>query len=340
MGDVAGIGPAVIARAWAGSRLLELARPFVVGDAGVLRREVSRSGAKQEVRPIREPEEAAPGAGIIPCLEVPGVDVLGVPEGEVDPRAGRASFAFLVRAIDLAMAGRVDAITTLPINKFSLHEAGVPFPGHTEILADRCGATRHAMMLYLPPGPEAPLGLGVVHATLHVALREVFPLLTVDSVLEKILLTDEAMRPLVEGGSPRIGVAGLNPHAGEGGLFGDEERTIIGPAIARARAEGVRVEGPISADTLFSRALEGAFEAVVVMYHDQGHVALKTIGFSRAVNVTLGLPIIRTSVAHGTAFDLVGRGEPSTSSLISAVSVAARLAIGKRARLREGRGEG
>ena len=326
MGDVAGIGPEVIARAWSASPLLELARPIVVGSPEVMARAVALVGSGAKVRSIRGPEGAEPAVDLIPCLDVSEADAANARPGEVDPRAGRASYEFLIAAIDLALEGRVDAIATLPINKESLSAAGVPFPGHTEILADRCGAPRHAMMLYLPPSKGDHGGLGVVHATLHVALRRVFELLTVDVVAEKIALADGSMRPLLEGRAPRIAVAGLNPHAGEHGLFGDEEGEIIGPAVERSRARGVRVEGPIAADTLFARALGGDFDAVIAMYHDQGHVALKTVGFDRVVNVTLGLPIVRTSVAHGTAFDIAWQGLARTESLIAAVRVAARMA--------------
>ena len=336
LGDVAGIGPEVVARAWADPRLHALARPFVVGDAATLRRAlgVAGSGAGVRVEAIADPAESAPSPGVIPCLGVAGVDVAGVRPGEVDARAGAAAAGWLVAAIDLALAGRVDAIVTLPLHKESLHRAGVPHPGHTEILAERCGVPDHAMMLYLPDDATGG-GLGVVHATLHVALRRVFDLLTVDTVLSKIHLADRALRPLTGGRPPRVAVAGLNPHAGENGLFGVEEIEVIAPAVARARAGGVDVDGPIAADTLFGRAVGGEFDAVVAMYHDQGHVALKTIGFSRAVNVTLGLPIVRTSVAHGTAFDIAWRGRAvDTSSLIAAARVAARLVAGRRAAAR------
>ena len=245
-------------------------------------------------------------------------------------RAGRAAFDYLITAVDLALAGRIDAITTLPLNKEALHAGGINHPGHTEILAERCGVTDHAMMLYVaPPLGAADAGLGVVHVTLHVALRRVFELLTEEAVESKIILADRAMRPLAGGRAPRVAVASLNPHAGEGGLFGDEERRIIDPAIARTRLAGVDVTGPIAADTLFVRAVAGEFDAVVAMYHDQGHVAIKTIGFDRAVNVTLGLPIVRTSVAHGTAYDIAWRGTAETSSLIEAVRVAARIVAGR-----------
>ena len=234
-------------------------------------------------------------------------------------------------AADLALAGRIDAITTLPLNKEALRAGGIRHPGHTEILAERAGVTDHAMMLYIgPPISMGDAGLGVLHATLHVPLRRIFDLLTVPAIEEKILLADRAFRPLTGGRSPRVAVAGLNPHAGEGGLFGDEESRIIAPAIARARAGGVDVTGPIAADTLFRRAIAGEFEVVVAMYHDQGHVAIKTLGFEHAVNVTLGLPIVRTSVAHGTAYDIAWTGRARTSSLVEAVRAAARLVLGRR----------
>jgi 4-hydroxythreonine-4-phosphate dehydrogenase len=257
----------------------------------------------------------------------------------VDPRAGRAAYEFLITAIDLALDRRIDAITTLPLNKNALHLSGVAHPGHTEILAERCGVPNHAMMLYLETNPrddrsDQPLpssrapGLGVIHVTLHVALRDVFDLLTIPSIAPKIRLADQAMRPLTNGRAPRIAVTSLNPHAGEDGLFGNEEQTIIRPAVELVRREGVNVEGPLPNDTLFYHALQGQYDAVVAMYHDQGHIALKTVGFQRAVNVTLGLPIVRTSVAHGTAFDIAWKGLADPSSLISAVRVGAQLVAG------------
>jgi 4-hydroxythreonine-4-phosphate dehydrogenase len=332
MGDVAGVGPEVIARAWSEPALRALARPLVVGSRAVLERALACTGVPARVQAIERPEQAEPTARTIPCLNVPTpLGLADVPPGQIDARAGRAAYDFLNIAIDLALAGRVDAITTLPLNKEALHAAGVPHPGHTEILAERCGVADQAMMLYVgPPVAATSAGLGVVHVTLHVPLRKVFDLLTVEAVERKIVLADRAMQPLTEGKTPRVAVAGLNPHAGEHGLFGDEEITIIGPAVERARTQGVAVVGPISADTLLGRALAGEFDAVVVMYHDQGHVALKTVAFDRAVNVTLGLPIVRTSVAHGTAFDIAWQGRAETSSLIEAVRAAARIVAGRR----------
>ena len=341
MGDVAGIGPEVIARGWLDPRLHALARPMVIGDPGMMRRALELVAPDDAIRiqVVAAPEEADPSTRTIPCLSPSGdrTDVNGIEPGSVDARAGRAAFDYLATAIDLALEGRIDAITTLPLNKKALHEAGIHHPGHTEILAERCGVTDHAMMLYLETdgsGPETMAsgwrgsGLGVVHVTLHVALRRVFALLSQESILSKIRLADRAMRPMTGGLPPRIAVTSLNPHAGEEGLFGDEEQTLIRPAVVSAQREGLDATGPHPNDTLFFQALTGAYDAVVAMYHDQGHIALKTIGFQRAVNVTLGLPIVRTSVAHGTAFDIAWKGQADASSLIAAVRVAARIISG------------
>jgi 4-hydroxythreonine-4-phosphate dehydrogenase len=285
------------------------------------------SGPSLNVRRIETPEQADPSPTHIDCLDAASTDLSAVQPGSVDPLAGRAAFDFLTRAIALARAGRIDAIVTLPLHKEALHAAGIRHPGHTEILAEQCGTDDFAMMLYLPPGyGGGEAGLGVVHATLHVALRRVFELLTTDRVLASIQLADRTFRPLLAGCGPRIAVAGLNPHAGEGGLFGDEESVVIRPAVVRARREGLDVTGPLAADTLFAKALAGEFDAVVAMYHDQGHCAIKTVGFDHAVNVTLGLPIVRTSVAHGTAFDIAWQGLASVESLIDAVQAAGTFA--------------
>ena len=333
MGDAAGVGPEVIARAWGEADLFALARPLVLGDPGTMERALATVGVAAKVHVIADPVESAPGPGRLPVLPATDVDLSGVRLGEIDARAGRAAYDFLVRGIELAQSGRVDAITTLALNKESLRAAGIEHPGHTEILAERCGVADVAMMLYVgPPVAAGPGGLGVIHATLHVPLRAVFDLLTPERLRASIALADAAMRPFLAGDRPRLAVAGLNPHAGEHGLFGREEIEIIAPAVESARAEGFDVSGPIAADTLFNRALAGGFDAIIAMYHDQGHVALKSVGFDHAVNVTLGLPIVRTSVAHGTAFDIAGRGEARTTSLIAAVRVAAQLASAKRVR--------
>ena len=341
MGDVAGIGPEAIARGWLDPRLHDLARPLVIGDSAVLERAIALVGghAAIQVQTIARPEEADPSLRVIPCLTVVANlgDLSRVAPGIVDARAGRAAHEFLTTAARLALDGRIDAITTLPLNKLALHQSGVSHPGHTEILAEFCGVADHAMMLYLETNAREPVesaaarrgtGLGVVHVTLHVALKRVFELVTTEAILAKIRLADRAMRPLTGGLPPRIAVTALNPHAGEDGLFGDEEQKIISPAVDLGSREGIDVAGPFPNDTLFYHALAGAYDAVVAMYHDQGHIALKTAGFDRAVNVTVGLPIVRTSVAHGTAFDIAWKGLADPSSLIEAVRVAARIVAG------------
>lgn len=350
MGDVAGVGPELIARAAAESDLADRFRIVIYGDPRVLERAAARFAPALRVLRARDAEHALAladrPAGSAPtaiCVDPPPSDddPAAVLPGTIDPRAGRAAVRFLLAAADDALANRIDAVVTLPLHKESIAAAGVDVPGHTELLARRCGLgdDEHAMMLYLPADPGAapprPRGLAVAHATLHVALRTVFDLLDLESVLAKIRLLDAAARPLVDdppGRAPRLAVAGLNPHAGEGGLFGNEEIAFIAPAVARARNEfGLDVVGPIAADTLFARAVAGEFDGVLAMYHDQGHVAIKTIGFDDAVNVTIGLPIIRTSVAHGTAFDLAWTGRARGRSLVRAVETAARLVAARAA---------
>jgi 4-hydroxythreonine-4-phosphate dehydrogenase len=322
MGDVAGVGPEVIARAW--PELLSLCRPVVVGDPGCLTRALRWLNSPARVRPVAHPEDSAATPEVVPCLPGSGDSVEGVEVGRVSARAGRAAYEFLCTAIDATVRGEADGIVTAPLHKEGLHAAGVPHPGHTEILAERTGTKRFAMMLYTRGGQLAD-GLGVVHVTLHMAFRDVLRHLSPEAVLEKIHLLDRTLAQLLDRRS-RIGVAALNPHASDGGLFGDEEETRIRPAVVRARREGVEASGPWPSDTLFVRAQRGEFDGIVAMYHDQGHIPLKLLSGLAAVNVTLGLPIVRTSVAHGTAYDIAGKGIADASSLVEAVRVAARLA--------------
>ncbi len=307
MGDVAGVGPEIIARAW--PRLLEVCRPVVVGDRLWLRRGLELVRSPARVRPVTHPAGAEPGVNDVPLLEASGQDLSGVTTGRVSAAAGRAAYDFLCRAIDLTLAGAADGIVTAPLHKEGLHAAGLAYPGHTEILAERTGVREFAMVLAVP-------GLAVAHVTLHMALRDVFARLSTAAVLEKTRLLDGLLRRLL-GRQPRLGVAALNPHAGDGGLFGDEEPTLIAPAAEAARAEGLQVSGPWPADTLFVRAKDGEFGGVVAMYHDQGHIALNLFGRGRAVNISAGLPIVRT--------DIAGRGVADADSLIEAARVAARL---------------
>lgn len=319
LGDVAGVGPEIVARAW--SALLPLCRPVVVGDPLCLRRGLELIGSAATVRVVKEPTEGEAAADRLLCLPAGEQDLTNVVTGRVDARAGRAAYDFLCRAIDLAMQGRADGIVTCPLHKEGLRAAGVHHPGHTEILAERTGTARFAMLLHGD-------GLTVAHVTLHMALRDVFAHLTTSAIRERIDLLDELL-PALHGRRPRLAVAALNPHASDGGLFGDEEARIIAPAVEEARAAGVEVSGPLPADTLFVRAHKGEFDGIVAMYHDEGHIAMKLRSGWRCVNITAGLPIVRTSVAHGTAYDIAGRGVADEASLIEATKVAAKLAAWK-----------
>jgi 4-hydroxythreonine-4-phosphate dehydrogenase len=316
LGDVAGIGPEIVARAW--PALPALCRPVVVGDPLWLRRGLGLAGGAAEVVVVDDPAAVLATPSLVPCLTTATADLSGVVPGKVDARAGRAAFDFLCTAIDLTVAGRAGGIVTAPLHKEGLHAAGLRYPGHTEILAERTGTRRFAMLLYGD-------GLAVAHVTLHMALRDVFAHLSIPAVRERIELLDEILPCLVDR-KPRIAVAALNPHASDGGLFGDEEATILAPAVAQAREWGIDAAGPYPADTLFVRAHKGEFDGIVAMYHDEGHIAMKFRSGWRCVNITAGLPIVRTSVAHGTAYDIAGRGVADASSLVEAVRVAARLA--------------
>ena len=278
VGDPAGIGPEIAAKAAADARVLAACDPVIF----------------------------APDPPV------------SVPVGTTSADAGRAAYDVIVRAVHAARAGEVDAIATAPINKLAFSQAGLPWKGHTDLLAHLCGSTRYAMLFHSP-------GLVVVLATVHVPLSEVPKLLTRAHLADIIRLTAEWM-PRFGVDRPRIAVAGLNPHAGEAGLLGPEDEAVIAPAVADARAEGIEASGPWPGDTIFLRASRAEFDAVVACYHDQGLIPVKLLGFGKAVNVTIGLPIIRTSVDHGTAFDIAGKGVADEGSLVEAVLVAADLA--------------
>jgi 4-hydroxythreonine-4-phosphate dehydrogenase len=327
MGDPAGVGPEAIVSAWSAASVHDACRPFVVGHPEIVRRAVRLLGSSAEVREITAPTDAAPTPTIIPCLKACAENVVDLPPALVDARGGQAAYDALMAAARLALDGEIDGLTTGPLHKGALQLAGHHYPGHTELLAELCGVEQFAMMLYLEPGGVvlAPGGLGIVHVTLHVALRDVFSALTSDAILAKTQLIDGFMRRF-NIAHPRIGVCALNPHAGEDGLFGDEEQTTIRPAVEKARALGLDANGPFPADTLIARARDGEFDAVVAMYHDQGHIAIKLLAMHHAVNVTLGLPIVRTSVAHGTAFDKAWQGRVESSGMVAALRVAGRLA--------------
>ncbi|MGH7267275.1 MAG: 4-hydroxythreonine-4-phosphate dehydrogenase PdxA [Candidatus Rokuibacteriota bacterium] len=329
MGDPAGIGPEIAAKALAEPAVRKAARLVVVGDARVMAEAARLSGVSAPVRAVERVADATWAADTVEVLDLRNVDHAAFAFGRVSAMCGRAAYGYIERAAKLALAREIDGVVTGPINKEALAAAGVAHSGHTEILADLTGTRACAMLLM---GRE----LRVIHVTTHVALRRVPELVTRERVLQTIRLGREAMRRLGIA-APRLAVCGLNPHAGESGLFGDEEQHAIGPAIADARAEGIDATGPYPADTLMSRARGGEFDCVVAMYHDQGHTPVKTLGFrydeaSRAwtamsgVNVTVGLPILRVSVDHGTAFDRAGRGTANPESMVEAILVAAEMA--------------
>lgn len=334
MGDPAGVGPEIIAGSWLDPVGVACGARTVVGSRVVMERAIRLLGLSLQAVAVQASHESAGlPAQVVPVLDIDYPDGEAVPPGCDLAEGGEAAFCCIDRAVRLALAGDVDAIVTAPISKRALHLAGhTRWPGHTELLADLCGVPRTAMMLYLSPRcplVKSPVGLGVIHSTLHCSVREALVQLDPDRILAAARLAGGFVASLLKakaiGRGPRIGVAALNPHAGEAGLFGDEELRIIRPAIETGLAEGLPLTGPLPCDTLMHRAADGEFDAVVAMLHDQGHIALKLLGLHHAVNVTLGLPIIRTSVAHGTAFDIAWQGKARHSSLVEAIAVAAEL---------------
>jgi len=329
LGDVAGIGPEVSVRAAISSDVLSVCRPALIGDAEVTRRAVQLVDPSVKVVECSSVTEAIEerSAGCVTVWNPLRKPLDDVPPGTTSGVAGRAAYEWLVAAIDAAQQCEIDAITTAPLSKAALHAAGLRYPGHTEILAERCGVADFAMMLYLPPGHSirGPYGLGIAHTTLHTSIASVPSLLSEASIRATIGLVDGFLQRLgCE--RPRVGVCALNPHAGEEGLFGDEEARLIAPAVASARATGIDAHGPHPADTLIRRATLGEFDGITAMYHDQGHIALKLIAFGTAVNVTLGLPIVRTSPSHGTGFDIAWQGNADATGMIEAIRTAAKLA--------------
>ncbi|MEF2549926.1 4-hydroxythreonine-4-phosphate dehydrogenase PdxA [Aurantimonas sp. A2-1-M11] len=321
MGDVCGVGPEITAHALVSPEVLSIARPCVIGDAGALARARDIVGAKFEIVKFM-PGEPIPetGDGAVACAD-PGLEVGALPFGHIDGRAGAAAFHFLKTAVEMAQAGSIDAITTAPLNKEALHAGGFSFPGHTEILAELTGTQNYSMMLATPT-------MKVIHLTTHVGLIEAIRRITPERTYQVIRLAHETLERAGQK-RPRIAVCGINPHAGENGLFGEgEEEEKLVPGIEQARREGIDASGPFPADTLFYRANRGDFDVVVACYHDQGHAPVKVISFDEGVNITVGLNggVIRTSVDHGTAFDIAGKGVARSQSLEAAIRYAAELA--------------
>jgi len=326
MGDPAGIGPEVTAKALARDEVWECCHPIVVGDKRVMSQMTTLVADLPAFHAVADMNEARFDRAAPDVLDLCNADPATLKPGSVSTVAGRASVEYVEQAVELALAGQVDGIATGPINKAALKAAGIPYIGHTELLAALTGEERGRRRI--PPTTMLTTpGLRVVHVTRHLPLREVAAHITRERVLETIRLTDVGLKQMSIP-HPRLAVAALNPHGGDEGLIGREEIEQIGPAVEAARAEGIEAHGPIPADSVFFRAIRGEFDAVVAMYHDQGHIPIKTHGFERSVTVTLGLPIVRTSVDHGTAFDIAWQGLASEESMVEAIRLAAQLAAG------------
>ncbi len=322
MGDPAGIGPEIIAKALSDPSLFEVARPLVLGDATAVGMAL-KAHSGPAMREVSIADDAGERPGLMDLLAVSRLDPGLLQPGAPTREGGVAMVAAISRAVDLALRGDLDGVVTGPISKVLLQKAGYAFEGHTQLLAHLTGAEEVVMML-------AGERLRVTLVTIHCPLRRVPGLMTEEAVYRTLEITARGLRCDFGIASPRLAVAALNPHAGEEGLFGDEERTVIAPAIQRALASGIDAAGPVPADTVFFKAASGQFDAVVCMYHDQGLIPLKLLHFSDGVNVTLGLPIVRTSVDHGTAYDIAGRGTADPASLKAAFRTAALMAANRR----------
>jgi len=325
MGDPAGIGAEIIVKALSNKEIYERSKPVVIGSRIAMKDALSFIPSGLKLNIIKNSEEIKGEFGSIDLIDLNNITLDEFDYGKVSAKAGQASLDYIYKGIDLAMEGLVNAVVTGPIHKEAIKAAGSPYAGHTEIFAFRTKTKNYAMML-------ADENLRAIHVSTHVSLRQACDLVKKERVLTVIHLADKALKDLGIK-NPKIGVAGLNPHAGEGGLFGKEEIEEIIPAIIQTKKEGIDVEGPIPPDTIFSKTIGGQYDIAVVMYHDQGHIPMKVIGFKynkstnkwssmSGVNVTVGLPIIRTSVDHGVAFGKAGEGRANEESMVEAIKMA------------------
>jgi 4-phospho-D-threonate 3-dehydrogenase / 4-phospho-D-erythronate 3-dehydrogenase len=328
MGDPASIGPEIAVKALLRKEIYSICRPLLVGDASVFNHIIQHLGLKATINTVQSVKEAAFEYGVIDVFDLHNVDIKKLQFGAINAMAGNAAFESVKKVIDLAMAGEIDATVTGPINKKSINEAGHHFAGHTEIYAHYTGTAKYAMLLVED-------NLKVIHVSTHVSLRQACDLVKKDRIVQVIELLNNGLKQLGEK-NLKIGVAGLNPHAGDSGLFGTEDDEEILPAVQEAKRLGYDVEGPVPPDTLFAKAITGAYGGIVAMYHDQGHIPFKLSGFKwnaekkqmdsvKGVNITMGLPIIRTSVDHGTAFEIAGKGIASEDAMTLAIESAVQL---------------
>ena len=333
MGDPASIGPEIAVKALLKKEIYEICRPLLVGDANVFQQIIGLLKLDATIHPVSKVSEAEFSFGVIDVFDLQNVKMDELQFGEISAMAGHASFEAVKKVIELALAGEVDATVTGPINKKSINEAGHHFAGHTEIYAHYTGTKKYAMLL-------VEGNIKVIHVSTHVSLRQACDLVKKDRILEVVHLLHDGMEKLGEK-NMKIGIAGLNPHAGDNGLFGTEDDHEILPAVQEARRLGFDVEGPVPPDTMFAKAATGAYGGVVAMYHDQGHIPFKLSGFKwnaqkkqmdsvKGVNITMGLPIIRTSVDHGTAFEIAGKGIASADAMVLAIESAVQLSKTKK----------
>ena len=318
MGDPTGIGPEIIVKVLSDLDIFSICRPVVLGDPRAL--SMALKYCDMPVNEILEPNKAQGRSGQIDLVSISRLCRTELIPGKPSAKGGKAMVKYIIHAVEMARQKKIAALVTCPINKALMHEAGYFFGGHTQLISHLTDTDDFVMML-------AGDRLKVALVTIHCPLKEVSSRLDVDEIYKTIIISSNALRKDFDMDRPRIAVAALNPHSGEAGLFGSEEALYIAPAVERARSEGYNVEGPFPADTLFYRAMTGQFDLVVAMYHDQALIPLKLLHFSDAVNVTLGLPIIRTSVDHGTAYDIAGKGIADPSSLKAAIGMAVRMAI-------------
>lgn len=320
MGDAAGVGPEIIDKALAKKEFYNIARPIVIGDASVIEDALKVAKVKVDINSVKDVSEAKYEHGAIEVIDLKNIRLSELKMGQVQAMAGEASVKYVEKAVEMALENKIDAIVTAPLNKEAMNLAGYDYAGHTEILAHLTKTKDYAMMLVAGQ-------LRVIHVTTHVSMRDACELIKKDRVLTTIRLTDEVTKKMGVK-APKIAISGFNPHAGESGLFGNEEIEEITPAIELAKKNNMNVIGPMPPDTVFLRASRGEYDAVVAMYHDQGHIPVKMLGFESGINVTIGLPIIRTSVDHGTAYRRaglrLGTGDPT--SLEEAMKLAVQMA--------------
>jgi 4-hydroxythreonine-4-phosphate dehydrogenase len=320
MGDAAGVGPEIIDKALAKKEFYNIARPIVIGDASVIEDALKVAKVKVDINSVKDVSEAKYEHGTIEVIDLKNIRLSELNMGQVQAMAGEASVKYVEKAVEMALENKIDAIVTAPLNKEAMNLAGYDYAGHTEILAHLTKTKDYAMMLVAGH-------LRVIHVTTHVSMRDACELIKKDRILTTIRLTNEVTKKMGVK-APKIAISGFNPHAGESGLFGNEETKEITPAIESAKKNNMNVIGPMPPDTVFLRASRGEYDAVVAMYHDQGHIPVKMLGFESGINVTIGLPIIRTSVDHGTAYRRaglrLGTGDPT--SLEEAMKLAVQMA--------------